>query len=364
MQTKLRAATLAGIMLLLPGAASSGRAQTVEPQATSGTIGRIAKFVTATDLGNSLMFEKNNLIGIATSAPTSRLDIRAQNALQLWGVQPYLTFRDSNAGNIRHRIRSLSGGLSLQGEDFLNNSNPRGFVHVDRDGRVGFGTANPQRTIQIGPGVDPMFTIEPSDASPNAGYIRFGDGTGWQLHIGRSRQGSGGPLTTGTTGAIMTIKDNSASGIGGTVIFKGAVQVDSLYGSGASPTPVCRNSLNLLSFCSSSRRYKTDIKPFSGGLQLINRLQPVSFIWKADQQPDIGLIAEDVAKVDPRLTFKNDDGLVEGVNYSQLTTALIDAIKEQQGELQRQRAMIEQLQSALAHLEDVNRQPTALPPAP
>ena len=139
--------------------------------------------------------------------------------------------------------------------------------------------------------------------------------------------------------------------MGGTVIFKGAVQVESLYASGASPTPLCRNSLNLLSICSSSRRYKTDIKPFSGGLQLINHLQPVSFIWKGDQHPDIGLIAEDVAEVDPRLTFKDQDGAVEGVNYSQLTTALINAVKEQEEQLERQQQLIEELQSAVARLE-------------
>jgi len=90
----------------------------------------------------------------------------------------------------------------------------------------------------------------------------------------------------------------------------------------------------------SSRRYKTDIKPFSSGLRLINRLQPVRFAWKTDQQPAIGLIAEDVAQVEPLLTFKNQDGEIEGVNYSQLTAVLINAVKEQQAQLQRQQKLI------------------------
>lgn len=316
--------------------------------AASGTAGRIARFINATDLGNSLIHQNGSNIGIGTIDPTARLDIRATNALHIRGATPYLSFRDTNVAAGRFNIQAYNGGARFVGEDWLSGANPGGFVRIDRAGRVGFGAANPERAIQIGPGVDPMFTIEPSDASPNAGYIRFGDGTGWQLHFGRSRQGSGGTLTTGTAGVIMSIKDNSPSGIGGTVILKHAVQVDSLYGSGASPTPVCRNSLNLLSLCGSSRRYKTDIKPFSGGLQLVNRLQPVSFVWKEDRHEDIGLIAEDVAEVEPRLTFKNGDGVIEGVNYSQLTTTLIDAIKEQQ-------AQIEDLKAAVARLEERNR---------
>ena len=330
----------AGIIVILLGAASSGWAQTVDPQATSGTIGRIAKFVTATDLGNSLMFEKDNLIGIATSAPTSRLDIRAQNALQLWGIQPYLTFRDSNASNIRHRIRSLSGGLSLQGEDFLNNSNPRGFVHVDRDGRLGFGTTNPQRLIQIGPGFDAMFTIEASDASPRAGFIRFGDKTGWQLRIGRSRESSGGPLNTGLTGALFTFRDDGAFGPTGYPLLATGVE------------PLCRTLANFITRCEpSSLRYKRDIEPYRGGLDVVARLHPIAFTRIYNGRRDIGFAAEEVAEIDPRLTYPNDEGKVEGVKYQLLSTVLVNAIKEQEDRLQRQEELIAELQSAVARLE-------------
>jgi hypothetical protein len=335
----------AGIVAILLGAASSGWAQTVDPQATSGTVGRIAKFVTATDLGNSLMFEKGNLIGIATSAPTSRLDIRAQNALQLWGVQPYLTFRDSNASNIRHRIRSFGGGVSLQGEDYINNSNPRGFVHVDRDGRVGFGTANPQRLIQIGPGFDPMFTIEASDASPRAGFIRFGDKTGWQLRIGRSRESSRGPLNTGLTGAIFTFRDDGAFGPTGYPLLDSGVE------------PLCRTLANFITRCeASSLRYKRDITPYLGGLDVVTRLRPIAFTRIYNGRSDIGFAAEEVAKIDPRLTYPNDEGKVEGVKYQLLTTALVNAIKEQEERLKRQEELIAELQSSVARLEEANRQ--------
>jgi hypothetical protein len=72
-------------------------------------------------------------------------------------------------------------------------------------------------TVQIGENPNATFTFSPSDASPNAGYIRFGDNTGWKLHFGRSRENTidaGAPLNTGTTGVLMTLQDNGNVGIG------------------------------------------------------------------------------------------------------------------------------------------------------
>ncbi|HEV8430789.1 MAG TPA: tail fiber domain-containing protein [Pyrinomonadaceae bacterium] len=141
---------------------------------------------------------------------------------------------------------------------------------------------------------------------------------------------------------------------GGTIIFRegnGSNQVEIRPGgtigigvldTGGS-TQLCRNGIAAISNCSSSLRYKTQIAPFSVGIQLINRLQPVSFNWKTTHQPDIGLIAEEVAKVEPRLTFKNQNGEIEGVNYSQLTAVLINAIKEQQKQIEQLRRDVRQL---------------------
>ena len=68
--------------------------------------------------------------------------------------------------------------------------------------------------LQIGEGFNAAFMVSPSDASPNAGFVRFGDNTGWKLHIGRAREGSAGPLNGSTSGVLMTIQDNGHIGIG------------------------------------------------------------------------------------------------------------------------------------------------------
>jgi hypothetical protein len=80
------------------------------------------------------------------------------------------------------------------------------------------------------------------------------------------------------------------------------------------------------------------VRPFTLGLDVVNRLHPISFSWKENGSKDVGLGAEDVAKVDPRLTFQNARGEVEGVKYGQLNVILINAIKQQQQQIEALRA--------------------------
>jgi len=77
-------------------------------------------------------------------------------------------------------------------------------------------------------------------------------------------------------------------------------------------------------------------------LDIINRLRPISFEWKQDGAKDIGLGAEEVEKVAPILTFKNDKGQIEGVRYDRLGVIFINAFKEQQAQIQTQQEQIQQ----------------------
>ena len=54
-------------------------------------------------------------------------------------------------------------------------------------------------------------------------------------------------------------------------------------------------------------------------------------------------VAEEVEQVEPRLTFKNQNSEIEGVNYSQLTAVLINAVKEQQAQIKNQQQQIDLL---------------------
>jgi hypothetical protein len=259
----------------------------------------------------------------------------------------------------------LNRPIMLAAGFLSNNTTNNGQLFLATNGNVGVGTTNPQGALQIGPGLDQAFKLDPSNGSPNAGFIRFGDKTGWKLHITRSREGSAGPLNTGATGAIMTIQDNGRIGIGTTTptatlqvnghidtntlaVYNGFVVV--LDGQDSQASPTCISNANYrMGYCSSSLRYKIGVTSFTGGLDIIGRLRPVSFTWKGDGAHDIGLAAEEVAKVEPLLAFRNGRGEIEGVRYNQLSAVFINAFKEQQRQIEQLRAELSQLRRAVRH---------------
>jgi Chaperone of endosialidase len=77
--------------------------------------------------------------------------------------------------------------------------------------------------------------------------------------------------------------------------------------------PVVIDSAGQLGTMSSSERFKREIKPMAAASKSILELEPVTFQYKRTFQyksdkesiPQFGLIAEEVAKVDPDLVVRN-----------------------------------------------------------
>jgi hypothetical protein len=94
----------------------------------------------------------------------------------------------------------------------------------------------------------------------------------------------------------------------------------------------------------SSSEFKTESRPFTGGLDIIKRLNPVSFSWKGGGAREIGLNAEDVAEIEPLLITRNDKGQVEDVKENSLEPVFINAFKEQQKQIESQQEQIRRQQ--------------------
>jgi hypothetical protein len=128
----------------------------------------------------------------------------------------------------------------------------------------------------------------------------------------------------------------------------------------ASTGTVCFNAVGDLLQCgASSLRWKTNVRPFLGGLDIVRRLRPINFNWKENGAADIGLGAEDVAKIAPSLTFVNSKGEAEGVKYERLNIVLINAIKEQQAQIETLRTANNALSARLRSVEKVLRKRVA-----
>ncbi len=157
---------------------------------------------------------------------------------------------------------------------------------------------------------------------------------------------------SGTNGALFDTK----VGIGTTAPLdrlhvNGIIRVETLGSAGT--TSLCRNLSEQISTCSSSLRYKTAVAPFSSGLNLVNQLKPITFNWKEGGMHDLGLGAEDVEKVEPLLVTYNEKGVVEGVKYDRVAVVLLNAVKEQQTQIEQQRKQLLQQQNLIEGLRKV-----------
>lgn len=97
------------------------------------------------------------------------------------------------------------------------------------------------------------------------------------------------------------------------------------------------NGNNLLR-STSSRRYKTDIAPISNAVaSRVLSLTPISYHSKAAaDDPSLlwyGLIAEDVAAIEPRLVAYDPQGLPDGVQYDRVGVLLLSVVKHQQDQI-------------------------------
>jgi len=97
--------------------------------------------------------------------------------------------------------------------------------------------------------------------------------------------------------------------------------------------PVLIDSDGQLGTTSSSRRFKKEIKPMHEVSEAILALKPVTFHYKSDatNTQQFGLIAEEVAQVDPDLIVRDNDGEIYTVRYDAVNAMLLNEfIKEHQ----------------------------------
>jgi hypothetical protein len=173
----------------------------------------------------------------------------------------------------------------------------------------------------------------------------FGRGVVGEGDFGVYGEGRIGVWGQDRSGSGIGVYGESRFGLAGD--FNGTVRV-SVIGGGT--TQLCANS-GMIATCSSSLRYKTDVQSFSGGLDIVTRLRPIAFTWKAGGAHDVGFAAEEVEQVEPLLTFRNDRDEIEGVKYNQLSAVFVNAIRDQQAQIERQQKQITEQQDELAALK-------------
>jgi uncharacterized coiled-coil protein SlyX len=120
------------------------------------------------------------------------------------------------------------------------------------------------------------------------------------------------------------------------------------------------DSDNKLGTNPSSKRFKEHIKPMDKASEAILALKPVTFRYKSDGKgtSQFGLIAEEVAEVNPDLVVRDKNGEIYSVRYDQVNAMLLNEflkehtkVEEQKRRIQEQEATIAQLKSSVVKQE-------------
>jgi len=129
----------------------------------------------------------------------------------------------------------------------------------------------------------------------------------------------------------------------------------------------------------SSARFKEAIKPMAKSSEAIFSLQPVTFRYKKTVDPaalpQFGLVAEEVAKVDPDLVVSDENGKPFSVRYEEVNAMLLNeflkehrSVQELKTTVAEQQAQIQALTAALkaqaSQIETVSDQLKAQAPVP
>jgi hypothetical protein len=186
--------------------------------------------------------------------------------------------------------------------------------------------------------------------------IAMGDSAGANLTTGSDNIDIGNVGVAGEANAIRigtagTQTATFIAGISGATVARGV--------------PVVIDADGHLGVKRSSARFKEAIKPMDKASEAILALKPVTFRYKKDLDPkatpQFGLVAEEVAKVDPDLVARDAAGNPFTVRYDEVNAMLLNEFLKQHRQVQEQQKQIDALTTGL---QKVSAQVEANKPAP
>jgi hypothetical protein len=189
-------------------------------------------------------------------------------------------------------------------------------VYNSNFGKVGIGTPNPAARLHVAGDLlsDGMLRVRNTISPAHYGKIEH-SGPGGNFHL--DTYGDGGIFLNWFSGTGVVI-GNGASGFSATFSNNGNLTIAGT---------LTQNS---------DERLKTNILPLQTSLNNLEQLSGYTYNWKdatKDNEPQIGLLAQEVQKIYPQLVKQNAVGELS-VNYIGLVPVLIESIKEQQRQIE------------------------------
>src|SRR5437762_4277431 len=221
-------------------------------------------------------------------------------------------------------------------------------------------------------GFDALASNDTGSANTAIGSAALANSTG----IGNTALGAGAGLGVTSQNNVIAI------GTGGSNV-NGSCFIGNIRGVTTAVNdaiPVVIDSAHQLGTMSSSRRFKREINPMDKASEAILALKPVTFHYKSDTRntPQFGLIAEEVADVNPDFVVRDANGEIYTVRYDAVNAMLLNeflkehkkveqlkndfkaTVAQQQKEIQ---ALTAQLKEQAAQIQKVSAQAEMNEPA-
>jgi hypothetical protein len=295
------------------------------PVTGTSTSGYVAFFNGSTTItGDSGHFwdNTNKRLGIGTTSPSYPLHIYSTTNLRLniEGTTNYVATQYNNTGGAFYMGIDDSAGTNFTGSGyarflysggsypmiFTTNGSER--VRITSDGLLGIGTSSPTRSFQITRTSTAFINAEGSSVaigSSNAAVAFF------------ANNNNSINLTTGGNILMGTSTDN-----GERLYVSGAIR--------ATGTITANSDITL----------KKNLLKIENALQKVGQINGYTYEFKEDDSKrHAGVIAQEIQEVLPEIVNKGNDGIL-GVEYGNISALLIEAIKEQQTQINELKALL------------------------
>ena len=263
--------------------------------------------------------------------------------------------RDNTDGNFNTAVGQQALSANISGQE----NTAIGFVALANHPTGNFNTAvgtsallNTTAAQNTAVGAHALQTNDTGNSNTAVGNGALVSSTGsGNIALG---QNAGGSVTTAST---VTCIGTSGANVDNTTWISHVFGVTTQSGMTA---PVIVSNTGQLGTVSSSRRFKHDIRPMEKTSEAILGLKPVTFHYKSDETntPQFGLIAEEVAAVNPDLVMPDENGNIYSVRYDQVNAMLLNEFLKEHHKVEKLEATVadlaEQLQKITAQVQMKN----------
>ena len=217
-------------------------------------------------------------------------------------------------------------------------------------GQMGWGTTDMNTVMTWGSGFIDSWSNPANQPSGTSHWVgvqtyhytnAYNSGYGWQLvggPISNLRFRNSWPNNSGWTTVAMHDRNDGSGGALYAGIYYDANNTG-YYSDQASTSNY--NAIVCISFTeTSSIRYKENVVELDNSLDKVLSMRGVSYNRKGSDDTEIGVIAEEVADIVPEIIKFTKSGEADSVSYGRITALLIEAIKEQQQQINELKALL------------------------